>query len=766
MLRLGKAAGMGAVACVVVLLFASAGGAQESIPGESPAEAREPRDAAFPVERFPFEERARRHLPPGLARRLEQGWARMAPGAEARLRQGLERLPPQWRPHVRAFQGLMNRAEGRRMGGGVAAALVLLLVLVRLVRRPGDLVVCLEYPAGLRGSFSVELGRNVKAVGRQSDARRERSSTRSLHNMVARETQFRAVRPGRYWVGVDGTLADPTSGEVVKRPHQALPVGVRSRRTARLEFDFRPDASVVTVKVFWDGRPALEAAVAQVGEPSSVRYARGGQATLELPKGQHRIAVGSGDRVAEREVESTSFEGVTVEVDLSGSESDVVFTGCPPAVAPYLQGDLLVAAQALAREGQQELANLIEARQYERDGRSARAARHYQKAGDTENAIRMLLDVQPEQAGYREACVSLAEAFERQGQLELAIERIERALEGAGLDDEARPGLLSRLANLFEQYDDLPGALEILQKLRREKPDHPNLVTRIETIEKQLSREPVVSSEARPARTAEPPLSRYELLEQIGAGGMGVVFRARDRRLGREVALKRLPENLREHPVAVELFLREARAAAALNHANIVTLFDADEEDGTFFITMELLKGVPLGALLRRHGRLSARDTSLLGMQVAAGLAYAHERRIVHRDIKPANLFYTNERVVKIMDFGLAKMIEEVRRGATVLGGTTYYMAPEQAGEEPVDEKVDVYALGVTLFELCVGRVPFRDGDVAHDHRHTPPPDPRTLVEEVPDALAALIVSMLAKDPFARPDAASIGDRLRGIAAV
>jgi serine/threonine-protein kinase len=246
---------------------------------------------------------------------------------------------------------------------------------------------------------------------------------------------------------------------------------------------------------------------------------------------------------------------------------------------------------------------------------------------------------------------------------------------------------------------------------------------------------------------AAPQESRYELLEEIGRGGMGVVYKARDRRLGRVVALKRLPENLRDHPTAVELFLREARAAAALNHPNIVTVFDADQENDNYYITMELLEGLPFDAILRKRGALIARDVARLGVQVATGLQYAHEQHIVHRDIKTANLYFTKERTVKIMDFGLAKMTEEVRRATTVIGGTPYYMAPEQAAGDSVDHRADLYAFGVTLFELLTGRVPFGKGDVVYHHRHTAPPDPRTHAKDLPDVMAELILRLMAKNP-------------------
>jgi serine/threonine-protein kinase len=171
---------------------------------------------------------------------------------------------------------------------------------------------------------------------------------------------------------------------------------------------------------------------------------------------------------------------------------------------------------------------------------------------------------------------------------------------------------------------------------------------------------------------------------------------------------------------------------------------------------MELLEGFPLHEVLAKKGKLSPRDAARLGAQAAAGLEYAHAQGVVHRDIKTSNLFFTKDRVLKIMDFGLAKMTEEVRRAATVVGGTPYYMAPEQAAGEDVDHRADQYALGVTLFELVTGDVPFRNGDVTYHHRHTPPPDPRQVATDLPEDFAAVIARLMAKQPQDR--FASIGE--------
>jgi serine/threonine-protein kinase len=143
-------------------------------------------------------------------------------------------------------------------------------------------------------------------------------------------------------------------------------------------------------------------------------------------------------------------------------------------------------------------------------------------------------------------------------------------------------------------------------------------------------------------------------------------------------------------------------------------------------------------------------------VQVAKGLHYAHEQRIVHRDIKTGNLFFTKNNTIKIMDFGLAKMLEEVWRASTVVGGTPYYMAPEQSLGQAVDPLADLYALGVTFFELLTGRVPFAEGDVAFHHRHTPAPDPRDHVADIPHAFAELVLEMMAKEPDARPATAAV----------
>jgi serine/threonine protein kinase len=388
--------------------------------------------------------------------------------------------------------------------------------------------------------------------------------------------------------------------------------------------------------------------------------------------------------------------------------------------------------------------------------------------GDRVRAIQCLNRVVVGDPNYPEAMVRLAEVYEDEGHSELAIHKLEELIasqSAGGVPVEA----VDRLARLLEESGEYERALNVLVRLRNRDTDFPNVSTRIEGLRKRRSKESGAAVETEPtihaAAEAFSQEFRYEILEELGRGGMGIVFKARDRRLGRVVALKRLPDNLRDHPKAVELFLREARSAAALNHTNIVTLFDAGQEDGTYYITMELLEGLPLQKILQSRERLSASHVAKLGGQIATGLQYAHEEGIVHRDIKTANLFFTKKKVVKIMDFGLAKMAEEVRRSTTVIGGTPYYMAPEQSAGEHVDQRADLYALGVTFFELLTGTLPFKDGDVAFQHRHTRPPDPRGRAEGIPDALAELVLQLMEKHPEDRVrSAAAVCERLQSIA--
>jgi eukaryotic-like serine/threonine-protein kinase len=248
---------------------------------------------------------------------------------------------------------------------------------------------------------------------------------------------------------------------------------------------------------------------------------------------------------------------------------------------------------------------------------------------------------------------------------------------------------------------------------------------------------------------------RYELEELVGTGGMSSVFKAHDRVLDRDVALKILHEHHLEDDEYVERFRREARAVARLTHPNIVTVMDRGEEDGRQFIVFELVDGENLKELIDRRGPLPVTDALELAAGVARALAFAHAEGIVHRDVKPQNILLNGDNRPKVTDFGIARSLD-IDRGVTQTGtvlGTSAYIAPEQARGEPISEATDVYSLGIVLFELLTARLPFEGENfvaIAMRHINEPPPDVRMLRADVPERVAAIVDRALQKDPSHR----------------
>ena len=245
-------------------------------------------------------------------------------------------------------------------------------------------------------------------------------------------------------------------------------------------------------------------------------------------------------------------------------------------------------------------------------------------------------------------------------------------------------------------------------------------------------------------------VSHYQILEKLGGGGMGVVYKAVDTKLDRLVVLKFLPPHLSLHEAAKQRFIHEARAASALDHTNICTIYEVGETDADqLFIAMAYYDGETLKQKIER-GPLPVEEAVDYAMQMAEGLARAHEKGIVHRDIKPANVMVTERGKVKLLDFGIAKVADVglTKTGSTL--GTPAYMSPEQARGEEVDHRTDVWSLGVVLYEMLAGRRPFR-GDyeqaVIYTILHEEPESLAILCPQVPAPLVALVEKVLSKDP-------------------
>ncbi len=797
-----------------------------------------------------------------------EGSAESAPGWVREITESPEFVALE-APAVEAYQALLERSpaarqlddfaathNGRLILGALALFFLALAIAARRLRGTGELTLRLIFPNEVEGEFDVQLSRKSHRRARANGARSTALHTRSS---VRRETQMDRLAPGTWFLTIEGELRAPKSSATLANIREEIELEITAKECTSIE-QALPEVEVpVDFRIHWDRQPARDVGLALRGRPESLRYAAQGRSRSQLPLGEYIMLIGAGDRVVEQPICLADYEPQTVQIDLA-SVAGVVFKGCPPAVTPFLQGDLGDAARALERDGQAEVASLLLARLHQDQGQTERAAEQLENAGRSQEAaelrrsisdfdraallfedagdlrhaaemydaaeswpeaarayaaleewteaarcfelggdqdaligaleaqgelfraaalaselddrarsIRLLQQVGPKHPEYGRAVELLALAFEQEGHLDLAANQLERRIESL-TGGESSAQLEIHLAELLDETGEFGRALSVLEKLRDREPTYPEVATRIEALRKKLSgpsqSNVVTAGFAPPAgATAFVAEDRYEIIEEIGRGGMGLVYRARDRRLGRIVALKRMPENLRDHPGAVSLFLGEAQAAARMNHPNIVTLYDADQENGHFFITMELLEGLPLNTILKERGRFGPRDTARLGFQVCAGLQFAHDQGIVHRDIKTANLFITKERSLKIMDFGLAKILEAVRdKGATLIAGTPFYMAPEQAAGNVSDGRTDLYALGITLFELSTGQLPFSEGDVAEQHRNAPPPDASCLAPDYPPALAELITHLMAKLPEQRPESARIvADRLTKI---
>lgn len=253
---------------------------------------------------------------------------------------------------------------------------------------------------------------------------------------------------------------------------------------------------------------------------------------------------------------------------------------------------------------------------------------------------------------------------------------------------------------------------------------------------------------------------RYEILEKVGVGGMAEVFKGKDHKLNRFVAVKVLKEEFRENSGFVKKFKEEAQAAAGLAHPNIVNVYDVGDEKGIYYIVMELVEGITLKKYIERKGYLTVKEATSIAIQVSAGLEVAHNNQIVHRDIKPQNIIISREGKVKVTDFGIAKATTSQTTTSTAMG-SVHYASPEQARGGYVDHRSDIYSLGVVLYEMVTGRVPF-DGDTAvavavkHLQEDMVPPD--TYNSAIPYSLSQIIKKCMEKSPDRRYQ--DIGDLL------
>lgn len=498
-------------------------------------------------------------------------------------------------------------------------------------------------------------------------------------------------------------------------------------------------------------------------------YARGGDSkTAASLIGDQQLSAGNAQAAAESFLRSGDairaaeiFEGIGLH-DRAAQ--------CYESVEAFA-----LAAEASLRAGSKGRA----AESYEKAKQLDRAAELYSELGDFERASRMFAEtgryfdaakaaaesnseklmfdylqrVPSHDPNYSVAVVQLARILERRGWSSLAIEKLKSAL----AEQEVRADnleLWNALARAYESEGALEQASELLHKMMAVQYNFGDIRERhgriLEKIKEQEQRE--ASLRSWPLSRPSPKGERYVIEATLGKGGMGAVYKAYDRLLKRPVAYKVLAQELASNRKARDQLLGEARAAAALNHPNIITIFDIGLDGDEAFICMELIEGESYAGLLRRRKRLEISETIHFLVSVCQGLDHAHRRGVVHRDLKPSNILLTSDNRVKIVDFGLAQLIEGV--GGTSPGvsvsGTPRYVSPEQVRGEPTDARSDLYSLGATLYNMLLGHAPFTEGNVILHHLYTPPPPLRPERPEIPDALEELVVRCLAKQPGER----------------
>lgn len=242
---------------------------------------------------------------------------------------------------------------------------------------------------------------------------------------------------------------------------------------------------------------------------------------------------------------------------------------------------------------------------------------------------------------------------------------------------------------------------------------------------------------------------RYEILERVGSGGMADVYKGKDHKLNRFVAVKVLKSDYRSDEVFIQKFLSEAQAAAGLMHPNVVNVYDVGQDRGLYYMVMELVEGITLKDYIEKKGQLSANETISISIQMATGIKAAHDQHIIHRDIKPQNIIISIDGKVKVTDFGIARATTSTQTISTNVMGSVHYTSPEHARGGNVDEKSDIYSAGITMYEMITGHVPF-DGDstvsVAIKHLQEEIPSPVKEVPEIPYSLECIILKCTQKN--------------------
>ena len=383
---------------------------------------------------------------------------------------------------------------------------------------------------------------------------------------------------------------------------------------------------------------------------------------------------------------------------------------------------------------------------FQKAGELYENAQEYFKAGvsfikvdDDRRALANFQLVPVDSPDYNAAITYMANIFLKNRKPQLVIEKIEKLL-GENQIDKSNIEWFYVLGQAYENAGNFKKAFEIYQLILTEDYSFRDVHQKIKDVENLIQKYKEMEL------ISEDSSERYRIVEKIGEGGMGVVFKAEDTVLKRIVALKILNKTLVADKRNLERFFSEARSTASLTQANIVTVYDVGQIKDDYFISMEYIEGENFMSLIRRKKAFSPSQIVFIAIKLFKALDYSHRKGIIHRDIKPHNIMITKQKEIKIMDFGLAVILGDQKKGESgVITGTPYYMSPEQIQGIPVDHRTDIYSSGTTLFHLTTGHVPFKGENIFYQHLFDPVPQIKKYRSDVPEKLCYIIEKCMEK---------------------